>query len=379
VHALVAGSLFSRFPALKHGLHMTDGRLGLALLVASCVTFAGTRVAPVVVEQWGSKPAVRVGSLLLCAALLGPALAPTYAAFVALLATLVFLGGFLDVAFNAQGIVVERGYGRPIMSGLHGAWSIGLLVGSGTGAGAAALGLSPTVHFSIVAAAVGAASVPLLRPLLPREAEPAHDPELPRRPPLFSGVVLGLGAIGFAAFVAEGAGYDWSAVYLHDVLRAGGGVAASAVTVLAAAMAAARLVADRLTMRLGPVRIVRAGSFVAAAGFALALIVNRTAAALAGFALLGAGVGAVVPTVFSAAGNTGVGSTSAVLGRVVSMSYVGSIAGPAMIGFAADAVGLRAALGIPAALALAIAGGAGVTKRAAGGLEMVDLQPRELP
>ena len=75
MHAVVAGSLFSRFPALKHRLHMTDGRLGLALLIASCVTFAGTRLAPAVVERWGSKPAVRVGSLLLCAALTGLALA----------------------------------------------------------------------------------------------------------------------------------------------------------------------------------------------------------------------------------------------------------------------------------------------------------------
>jgi predicted MFS family arabinose efflux permease len=367
VHAVTAGSLVSRFPALKHGLHMTDGRLGLALLVASCVTFAGTRVAPAVVERWGSKPAVRVGTLLLCAALLGPALAPTYAAFVVLLAALVFFGGFLDVAFNAQGIAVERGYGRPIMSGLHGAWSVGLLVGSGIGAAAAAGGLSPTVHFSIVAAVVGAASVPLLRSLLPHEAEPAHDVELPRRPPLFSPVVLALGAIGFAAFVAEGAGYDWSAVYLHDDLRTGPGVAASAVTVLATGMAAARLVADRITMRVGPVRVVRVGSLVAAVGFGLATVIARTPAALLGFALLGAGVGAVVPTVFSAAGNTGLGSPNAVLGRVVSLSYVGSIAGPAMIGFVADAVGLRAALGIPAALVLAIAAGAGVTRRAAGG------------
>jgi predicted MFS family arabinose efflux permease len=365
----VAGSLFSRFPALKHGLHMTDGRLGLALLVASCVTFAGTRVAPAVVERWGSRPAVRVGSLLMCAALLGPALAPTYAAFVVLLAVLVFLGGFLDVAFNAQGIAVERGYGRPIMSGLHGAWSVGLLAGSAAGAGAAALGLSATEHFSIVAAVVGALSIPLLRPLLSREEEPAHDPELPRRPPLFSPVVLALGAIGFAAFVAEGAGYDWSAVYLHDVLRTGPGVAAAAVTVLAAAMAAARLVADRITMRVGPVRVVRVGSLVAVGGFALATIVQRTPAALAGFALIGAGIGATVPTVFSAAGNTGLGSSSAVLGRVVSISYLGSIAGPAMIGFAADAVGLRAALGIPAALVLGIAAAAGVTNRAAGRLE----------
>jgi MFS family permease len=174
--------------------------------------------------------------------------------------------------------------------------------------------------------------------------------------------VLLLGAIGFAAFVGEGAAYDWSAVYLHDVLGAGAGLAAAAVSFFAVPMAVARLTADRVTISRGPVWVVRTGGAVAAAGFALALAVNRIPAALAGFAVLGAGLGAVVPTVFSAAGKTNLGTTGAVLGRVVSLSYVGSILGPVLIGLTADAVGLRAALGIPAALALGVALAAGAVR-----------------
>ena len=322
-------------------------------------TVAGTRIAPAVVERFGSRGPVRVGTVLLCVALLGPALASSYAAFVAVLPLLGAVGGFLDVAFNAQGIAVQRAYGRPILAGLHGIWSVGLFAGGGLGAAAAALGLSPTAHFAIVAVAVAAASAPLLAWQLPREVEPPHPHDTGRAPPLLAPQVLLLGAIGFAAFVGEGAAADWSAIYARDRLGAGAGVAAIAVAAFGAAMAGSRLVvADRVTERLGPERVVRGGGLLAAAGFALAIGVPHVAAAIAGFALVGLGLAAVVPIAFSAAGETSLGSIGAVLGRVVTLSYVGSIAGPAAIGLAAAQVDLRAALVIPLVLALGIAAGA---------------------
>ena len=100
------------------------------------------------------------------------------------------VGGFLDVAFNAQGIAVQRAYGRPILAGLHGIWSLGLFAGGGLGAAAAALGLSPTAHFAIVGVAVAAASAPLLAWQLPREAEPPHPHDTGRAPPLLAPQVL---------------------------------------------------------------------------------------------------------------------------------------------------------------------------------------------
>ena len=322
-------------------------------------TVAGTRIAPAVVERFGSRGPVRIGTVLLCVALLGPALARTYPAFVAVLPLLGVVGGFLDVAFNAQGIAVQRAYGRPILAGLHGIWSVGLFAGGGLGAAAAALGLSPTAHFAIVAFAVAAASAPLLAWQLPREAEPTHPHDTGRAPPLLAPQVLLLGAIGFAAFVGEGAAADWSAIYARDRLGAGAGVAAIAVAAFGAAMAGSRLVvADRVTARLGPERVVRGGGLLAAAGFALAIGLPHVAAAIIGFALVGLGLAAVVPIAFSAAGETSLGSTGTVLGRVVTLSYVGSIAGPAAIGLAAAQVDLRAALVIPLVLALGIAAGA---------------------
>ena len=117
--------------------------------------------------------------------------------------------------------------------------------------------------------------------------------------------VLALGAIGFAAFVGEGAVEDWSAIYARDSLGAGAGAAAVAVAAFGVAMAVARFTGDRATSRFGPVRLVGAGGAVAATGYALVVAVPHLAAVYAGFALVGLGLGAVVPVAFSASGHAG--------------------------------------------------------------------------
>jgi fucose permease len=321
----------------------------LALFVMAVATVLGTRLAPLAVARAGSRDVVRVGTVVFCAALVGPAVASSYAWFCVALAVLGVLGGLLDVAFNVQGIAVQRGYGRPILAGLHGVWSVALFAGGGVGALAAAVGLSPTWQFGLVAAVLALASAPLLAWQLP----PADEPPSPAdRTHLPSKRVLALGAIGFAAFVGEGAAADWSAIYARDSLGAASGAAAVSVAVFGVAMAVARFTGDRTTSRLGPVRLVGAGGAVAAAGYALVVAVPDLAAVYAGFALVGLGLGAVVPVAFSASGTPGT------LGRVVTLSYVGSIAGPAAIGLAAAAAGLRAALAIPLVLCAGIAAGA---------------------
>jgi MFS family permease len=175
--------------------------------------------------------------------------------------------------------------------------------------------------------------------------------------------VLLLGLVGFSSLVGEGSAADWSAVYLHDSLLTTPSFAASGFAAFSFAMAVCRFAGDRLVSRFGPVAVVRWGGFVAACGLGLALAVHKPEAAVAGFALLAP----VIPLTISAAGNTGLGSTGAVLGRVVTISYLGFIVGPIVIGWTAEHVGLRSALGLPAALALVVALFAGHFASAAAG------------
>jgi len=135
--------------------------------------------------------------------------------------------------------------------------------------------------------------------------------------------------------------------------------AASGFVAFSLAMAACRFRADRLSARFGPVAVTRAGSLVAAVGLTIGLATHTAASGIIAFALLGAGLAPVVPIAISAAGNTPGGQTGTMVARVMTLGYVGGVIGPLMIGFAAESVGLRTALLIPAALALVVAAGAG--------------------
>jgi MFS family permease len=371
IHAVVFGSWAPRLPAIKHHVGIDNGGLGIALGGMAVGLFVGTRLAGRAIDRYGSRPPIRVGAVVLCATLLGPALADTLATLTAALAVLGIAGGFLDVAMNAQAVAVERGYGRPIMSSLHGLWSVGLMAGGVGAAAAAAAGASPTLQFSLVAVALVVPAVVLLRGLLSADAETLPD-ELAARstreaPPLLARPVVLLGLIAFASFIGEGAAADWSAIYLHDNLGTSAAVAAVAFIAFSVTMAASRFVSDRLSERFGPVAVVRAGGLVAAAGLGVGLALHELLAGVAAFALLGAGFAPVVPIAFSAAGNTGLGPTGVILGRVVTIAYIGSIVGPIAIGALAQAVGLHAALFVPVVLALVIAALAPHVSSAPGG------------
>jgi len=266
--------------------------------------------------------------------------------------------GALDVAMNAQGIEVERSLRRPILSGLHGLWSIGLGLGAGGAALAAAAGVDPLPHFAIVAAGLALASLVTLSGLLPAEhhVRAEHEHEREARVAVHWTLPLALlGVIAFCSFVGEGSASDWSAVYMTQELGTSQALGALAFAAFAVTMATTRFLADSLRVRYGNVTLVRAGSLVAAGGMALALLIHEPAAAIAGFALLGLGLAAVVPIAFSAAGDLDPRATGRLVGRVATVGYVGSVAGPIAIGWLAEATSLRTSLGLVVLLAVTIA------------------------
>ena len=358
IHSTVSGTWAPRLPAIKESLELSDGELGTALVGLAIGLLIGTRVAGAPVDRFGSRPVMLVGFPLMAATLVLPGLADSIVTLFLSLFVLGLASGALDVAMNAQGIEVERHLGRPILSGLHGLWSIGLGIGAGLAALAAAIDAEPLEHFAVVAAVLAVASLVFLRGLLaahrPTPGEPAEEHVMVRWTP---GLVL-LGVIAFCSFVGEGSASDWSAVYMTQELSASDALGAVAFAAFAVTMAIARFAADPLRARLGNVLLVRGGSLIAAAGLGLGLLVHEPAAAIAGFALLGLGLAPVVPIAFSAAGDLDPRATGRLVGRVATLGYVGSVAGPIMIGWLAEATSLRASLGLVVLLALAIAASA---------------------
>jgi MFS family permease len=370
---LVTGALFAtwaaRVPAIKQHLGLGDGQLAVALMALNAGAVVGLQLGGVLVPRVGSRPALRVALPAYAVALLGPGLAVSLATLSAGLFALAVANSVVDVAMNAHGITVERRHGRPILSGLHAMHSLGGIIGGALGVLAASLEVGVTAHFLAVALATTGAGLVATRRLLPARVDAAERTSRPTWTGTggwlrgWSGRVIALGALGFALCLAEGSANDWAAVYLRDALGTSAGTAAAGVMVFMAAMTAGRLAGDRLAGRLGPVAAFRAGTALAGAGFAAALVADRPAAGLAGLALFGGGVSFTLPLVLSAAGH--LPGEPAAVARASTLSYLGAFAGPGMIGALAGTVGLAAALGLVALVVAATALGASAVAPAA--------------
>jgi hypothetical protein len=369
---IVFGAWSARLPAIKQALDLTDGGLGVAFMALNAGAVAGLQLGGALVPLTGSRAALRYALPVYAAALAGPALAGDLATLSVALFLMAAANSVVDVAMNAHGVIVERGYRRPVMSSFHAMYSLGGTGGAALGALAAAGGVGRTTHLLAVAAASVAVAVRASGMLLPARADGPSGNGSRRRPGLaaalaggWSGRVVALGALGFCLLLAEGSAYDWAAVYLRDGVGATAGVAAAGVAIFSAAMTAGRLAGDRVAARLGPVAAFRAGALLAGVGFGAALLVGTPAAGLAGLGLFGAGLSLTFPLAISAAGRRD-GAAAVAVARVSTLGYLGAFAGPGLIGALAGPLGLPAALGVPAVLVAGTALAARAVAPAAG-------------
>lgn len=350
------GAWAASIPAIKEGLGVSPGTLGLALL---CVAF-GAMVAMPVAGWLGTRhvPLLLTGTgALFMAALPLPAFASSVPVLAACLLVLGAGAGSMDVCMNARASRLEQEVGQPIMSSFHAAFALGGLLGTGVVAlcswvGAGALGgLAGTA--GLIGAAVSAHAALDRRPdLTGRSQGPALA--LPSR-----GVVA-LGLLCLLAFESEGAVADWSGVFLREYAGYAPSLSGAGFAAFSAAMVLARLAGDGAVRRFGPVVVLRVGAAVAALGMALAAAVPQLGPA--GFFLVGLGAANMAPILFSAAGRTGPAVSTGVA-AVATLGYAGMLLGPPMIGAAADWIGLREALLLIVAAMAAIALGAGKAAR----------------
>lgn len=360
VHGGVTGSFAARVPWVAEHVGVGVGGLGVALLMPGIGAMLAMPASGRLVHRHDLRSLTRALILAWCAALLLPALPTSLALLCPALVLYGAAGGVADVAMNAQAVEVERRYGRSVMSGMHGWWSLGGLAGSATAAGAVRITSDARPHFVVAAGALALATVLAARWLLPHRPEPEVD-----APPAFalpSRAVLPLGLIGLCSVFAEQAGLDWSAVYVHTVLGHPASTAALTVAVFSVSMAASRFAGDAVVRRIGPVATVRAAGLCATAG-ALAVVLTRgIVPVLGGFALIGAGVGVVVPLVFAAAGRIGPHPARSIAG-VAGIAYGSGLITPGVIGGIARLASLTTSFVLVAVLAVAITAGATTLRR----------------
>jgi fucose permease len=348
VHGFLFASWTAHIPDLKQHLGLSDGRLGLALLGAPIGSVLAIGVAARLLPRVGSRKMVRLALLGYCVS--GPFIGLTGSLGTFFVAFLVwgFFQGTLDVSMNTQAINVERLSGRVLMPGFHGSWSFGALVGAVTGASAVALGLSLSRQLLILAVPCLLVVGWLSTRMIP-DRQIDHDPDTRQgksegRRGVFQRDLIVLGGIAFADMLCEGAAADWAAVYLRNSVHTAPVVAGMGFAIYALAMLVVRLSGNRLFTRFSAHRLLPLLAVMATLGFAGGLVIARPVSVLIGFALLGAGLGSVVPMILRAAGAVGNVDTGRAVASVAGCGWAGYVVGPVVIGAIASSTTLHTAL-----------------------------------
>ncbi|MGW5973198.1 MFS transporter [Streptomyces sp. NPDC055186] len=359
VHGAVTGSFATRVPWIQDHAGVSPGQLGVALAFPAIGASLAMPLAGRVSHRFGARTALRGLIALWTLALVLPSVSPNLLTLCLALFVYGATAGMSDVAMNALGVEVENRLERSIMSGLHGMWSVGALIGSAAGTLAAHLGTDARLHHTLAAGVLTVAGVAAAGHVL--DLQPAEDEAPPPRFALPPRSALLIGAIGFCAVFAEGASLDWSAVYLRDRLEASAGLAAACTTGFTLTMAIARLAGDRVVDRYGAVRTVRTSGVVAVTGGLLIVLAPHPAAAMGGFALMGLGIAVVVPLCFAAAGRSGTNPSLAIAG-VATITYTSGLIAPSAIGLLAQAASLTVSFVLVTVLSCGLAGLAGVLR-----------------
>ncbi|MFC3502660.1 MFS transporter [Micromonospora krabiensis] len=356
LNGLAVASWFSRMPAVRDGLGLTAGQLGLLLLAMSAGALCAMPTAGLVSQRLGAARTVGVGTVLVALGLTGAGLAAGLAGSVAGVAVSLFAFGYgsgiCDVAMNVEGASVERRLGRTIMPRFHAAWSLGSVAGAGLGAGAARVGLPVGVHLATVAVVVLVGTLVAARHFQPVSATTAAAPTpAGRRRALLAAWceprTLLIGLLTLVMAFTEGSANDWLAVAFvdgHDLSEAAG---AAVFGVFVVGMTVGRTAGTVALDRWGRVPVLTGTILLAAAGATLAILAGSGPVAVVGVALWGLGASLGFPVGMSAAADDEEKAHVRV-SVVAVIGYTAFLAGPPLLGLLGDRVGtLRALLVVP--------------------------------
>jgi MFS family permease len=348
--------LLSHVPAFKERYDIGDGIVTAVLFGVAVLAGVGTVLAEKVAGRRGSGLVLRVALATVGLAIAVIAVAPDLPVFFLGFAIYGVAVGGVDASQNMQAVALQHRYGRSILTSFHAAWSAGGIGGALYTAGTEGLDLplalvlvAAAALVLVIAAVTGGRLAPVTsaRPEPDLAALPAPAPA-PWRP------ILLLGTAVVCFYVADSGTSTWSADYLHEVLHTSKGVAALALAAYLGASLVSRLAGDHAVRRFGGPAVVRAGGLAGAGGLLLVVLAQQPVVAIAGFAVLGLGIGVIAPLSFAAAGELSPGAADTVVAQLNVFNYVGVVVGGAVVGLFGSAGVLRAGFVVPLLLTLVI-------------------------
>lgn len=338
----------ARIPTIRHDFELTDSMLGSLLFAMPLGLICTLPLTNYLLGKYSSRSIMLFGALgfNLALALAG------FADSVWQLGILLFCFGssrnLLNLSMNANVVGVQKLFQKSIITAFHGIWSVAGFAGAALGYAMTSLSIGVQWHFLFVAFGLSCLAIYYAQYTYyerPQKPEKQSLLMLPDRR------LLRFAFIVFICMACENTMYDWSGVYFQKTMRANQTLATAAFAVYMVAMTSGRFLGDHIVNRIGAARTLRYCAVMLTAGFLTAVIFPYPATGFLGFMLCGFGVSCVSPLVFSIVGRSAELGSASALASISSISYLGFLMVPPLIGFISDAFGIRFAFGVIALLA----------------------------
>jgi MFS family permease len=339
----------SRIPGIKESLKLNDAHFGTLLFMMPVGLILTMPFTGKLLDHFKSRTIMGVGAMLynLVLACIG------FSGYTWVLGIVLFFFGssrnLMNLSMNAQAIGVQALYNRSIMSSFHAVWSMAGFAGAAFGYLMVTLNVLPAWHLLGVSLVLSALTLYYYKDALDQQPDHKYKRPIFSLPP--KGMMI-FSLICFTSMACENTMYDWSGIYIRQVLHGSKAIATIAFVVYMVAMTSGRIMGDRMADRFGIQRVLGASGLLISSGFLITVLSHFIPLTLFGYLLTGFGVSCVVPFVFSLAGKIPMSNPGAALASISSLGYLGFLLVPPMIGYVAQASSLRVSFAIIAVMGL---------------------------
>ncbi|AZA89191.1 Inner membrane protein ybjJ [Chryseobacterium nakagawai] len=343
-HGLVFSSWASRIPIIKDALSINEAQLGTLLLLMPIGQLSTMMLSGKLISRYGSSRIIKSCFLLYPGFLLLIGLSPSYWILAAVLFFFGVTGNLCNIAVNTQAIEIESITKRTLLSSYHGAWCFAGLIGALLGMLAINLHVETFLHFVLTFILVTLIWMYSRNNL----TNSIHKAE-PQTQSIFKSVnptLVGLGIIGFLSMAIEGAMFDWSGVYFQTIVKAPENLVILGYTSFILMMTLGRFIGNRIIEKLGKRMVLQFCGVLMSIGLFLSVFLPELWICIIAFMIIGLGASLSVPSVYSTIGKVNTVAPSIALSFVSSISFLGFLIGPPLIGYIAEGFDLRYSFGL---------------------------------
>jgi fucose permease len=356
---IMVGTWVLYLPHIKAKFALSDAEIGTALFFTSLGLVISLPIVPRINKKLSEGRSTQMGIILLALAFNLPLMATSYVGLCASLLVIGILSGFTDISMNAVVSLTEERDGQNFMSAAHGFFSLGGFIGGGIGSLVIAQHLNPVWHMAVITGSVIISNLILSKHYLRiKDQTYLTVDSTTAKPKPFQKIlpVIGLSMAAFIVMMNEGAVEHWSTLFLFEVVRLSENTSALGFVMFSLTMTLGRFLGDGVSQKVGSVKTLAYGFFIAIFSYSLILYSEKITSVL-GFALLGFGLSVIVPELVRLAGKNKQINASEAIASVSGIGYVGFLTGPIILGYLADWTSLTSSyvfLGMSALAGLSI-------------------------